>query len=102
MRGERRRLNPYIYRAGDRCNCVCRDTDENQTNSADLNLATQAGAAELKKRVNETARAACRQLDEIYPFEAKNVRECTKIAIAKASPQVENAIAGVTKEAKAE
>lgn len=69
---------------------------------ADLNLATQAGAAELKRRVEETARAACRQLDELYPLEAKNARECTRTAIAKASPQVETAISGATREAKAE
>ena len=69
---------------------------------ADLKLTTRAGASELKRRVEETARAACKQLDELYPLEAKNARECTKIAIAKASPQVENAIAGAAKEAKAE
>lgn len=69
---------------------------------ADLDLATQAGAAELKRRVEATARAACRQLDELYPLEAKNIRECTRISLAKASPQVENAIAGAAKEAKAE
>lgn len=69
---------------------------------ADLNLTTQAGAAELKRRVKETARAACKQLDELYPLEAKNVRECTNIALAKVSPQVENAIAGAGKDAKAE
>lgn len=69
---------------------------------SDLNLTTVAGAAELKRRVEATARAACKQLDELYPLEAKNARECTKAAIAKASPQVENAIAGATREAKAE
>ena len=68
---------------------------------ADLDLATTAGAAELKSRVQETARAACKQLDELYPLEAKNARECTRAAIAKASPQVENAIAGAIREAKA-
>lgn len=69
---------------------------------SDLNLATYAGAAELKRRVKETARAACKQLDELYPLEAKNAQECMKIAVAKASPQVTNAIAGATREAKAE
>lgn len=39
---------------------------------------------------------------ELYPLESKNARQCMKAAIAKASPQVENAIAGATKEAKAE
>lgn len=69
---------------------------------ADLHLASHAGAAELKKRVAETARAACRQLDQLYPLEAKNARECTRTAIAKASAQVENAISGAKREAKAD
>ncbi len=69
---------------------------------ADLDLTKTAGAAELKRRVQETARAACKQLDELYPLEAKNARECARMAIAKASPQVENAINGAIREAKAE
>ncbi len=71
---------------------------------ADLDLKTQIGAAELQKRVKETARAACKQLDELYPLEGKNERQCTKDAIAQASPQVEQAIAaaGGKREAKAE
>lgn len=69
---------------------------------ADLDLTKQIGAAELQKRVKETARAACKQLDELYPLEAKNVQECTKITVAKASPQVENAIAAANRQAKAE
>jgi UrcA family protein len=69
---------------------------------ADLDLTTQAGAAELDRRVRETARAACKQLDELYPLEAKNVRECTQTSIAQASTQVDNAIAGARREAKAQ
>lgn len=68
----------------------------------DLDLTKQVGAAELKRRVKETARAACKQLDELYPLEAKNVQECTRITLAKASPQVESAIAVANREAKAE
>jgi len=69
---------------------------------ADLNLKTQAGAAELQKRVEQTASAACKQLDELYPLEAKNARECTRIAIAKADSQVKEAIAGAAREADSE
>jgi UrcA family protein len=71
-------------------------------NYADLDLRTVVGAAELKRRVKETAHAACKQLDELYPLEAKNVQECTKVTVAHASPQVEDAIASAIREAKAE
>lgn len=69
---------------------------------ADLDLRTHAGAVELRKRVQETARAACRQLDDLYPLETKQAPECTQTAIAAASPQVRSAIASVRREAKAE
>ncbi|MDE2052395.1 MAG: UrcA family protein [Gammaproteobacteria bacterium] len=69
---------------------------------ADLDLATQAGAAELQRRVKETARAACKQLDELYPLEVKNASECTKMSVAQASTQVEKAIAASRREAKAQ
>ncbi len=69
---------------------------------ADLDLATRAGAAELERRVKETARTACRQLDDLYPAEMRNARECAKTAIAQASPQVQSAIAAARREAKAE
>ena len=69
---------------------------------SDLDLTTQTGAAELKARVKETANAACKQLDELYPLEEKNARECTSTAIAQASPQVENAIAAARRGATAE
>jgi UrcA family protein len=67
----------------------------------DLDLTKEAGAAELKKRVKATAHAACKQLDELYPLEAKNVQDCTRITFAKATPQVENAIALANRQAKA-
>lgn len=69
---------------------------------ADLDLSTQAGAGELKKRVKDTARAACKQLDELYPLEAKNEWQCARTATAQASAQVESAIAAARREAKAE
>ena len=69
---------------------------------ADLDLKTEAGARALKRRVKETARLACKQLDDLYPLEEKNAPECTRETIAKASLQVENAIAAARREAKAE
>ncbi|HEX8757209.1 MAG TPA: UrcA family protein [Steroidobacteraceae bacterium] len=68
---------------------------------ADLDLRTQAGAAELRRRVEETARVACKQLDDLYPLEEKKARECADTAIADASPQVRNALAAVRRQAKA-
>lgn len=69
---------------------------------SDLDLTTVVGATELKNRVKEAAKTACKQLDDLYPLEAKNVRECTQTAIAQASSQVDSAIAGAIREAKAE
>ena len=68
---------------------------------ADLDLATDAGAAALEKRVRQTARTACQQLDELYPTESKDERECTGAAIAGASAQVTSAIAAARREASA-
>jgi UrcA family protein len=68
----------------------------------DLDLSTVAGAAELRRRVNATANAACKQLEELYPAQIRNHRECTKAAIAGASRQVEEAIAAASKQADEE
>ncbi|MGH7105494.1 MAG: UrcA family protein [Acetobacteraceae bacterium] len=68
---------------------------------ADLDLATRAGAVELERRVTEAARAGCKQLDDLYPLEEKEARECTRTAVAEASPQVKHAIAATRREAKA-
>ncbi|HJS92449.1 MAG TPA: UrcA family protein [Steroidobacteraceae bacterium] len=69
---------------------------------SDLDLTTVVGATELKQRVKEAAKMACKQLDDLYPLEAKNVNECTRTAIAQASSQVDSAISGAIREAKAE
>jgi UrcA family protein len=69
---------------------------------SDLDLTTYAGVVELKKRVADTARAACEQLDELYPLEEKNAPACIRQAVADASHQVDEAIAAAEREAKAE
>ena len=69
---------------------------------SDLDLTTVVGATELKQRVKEAAKMACKQLDDLYPLQAKNVNECTRAAVAQASSQVDSAIAGAIREAKAE
>jgi len=46
---------------------------------ADLDLATGAGANELEKRIGETAKSLCKELDEKYPLiEGDN---CVKHAV---------------------
>lgn len=69
---------------------------------SDLDLTTQTGAAELRKRVQDTARLACQQLDDLYPTEARNEQECTRTATAQASSQVQSAISAARRVAKAE
>jgi UrcA family protein len=62
---------------------------------ADLNLKTQAGAAELEKRVKDTAKSACDELDTLYPL-TKSVAEtatCVKKSTDDAMVMVRRAIA---------
>lgn len=79
-----------------------RVTVTHRVSYSDLDLTTEAGAAKLKKRVRDTARMACKQLDDLYPTEAKNEQECTRTAIAQASSQVQSAISAARRVAKAE
>ena len=69
---------------------------------ADLNLATHSGATELKRRVEETARFACEQLDKLYPFEEKETPTCTRDAVDRSASQVDEAIAAAEKQAQEE
>jgi UrcA family protein len=64
---------------------------------ADLDLKTQIGAAELEKRVNETAQAACKQLDDLYPLTAPGGPSCVKGAVEDAMTQARAAIAAAAK-----
>jgi len=43
-----------------------------QVSYADLDLTKPAGAAELEKRVGDTAKEACKQLDSLYPLAPKD------------------------------
>jgi UrcA family protein len=60
---------------------------------ADLDLKTQAGAAELEKRVKETAKAACDELDTLYPLTKSEGPVCVKRATDGAMVMVRRAIA---------
>jgi len=68
---------------------------------ADLNLGTRSGAQELEKRVTETAQAACKQLDTLYPLTTKDSPACTKKATEAAMTQVRAAVAAAEKKAAA-
>jgi UrcA family protein len=68
---------------------------------ADLDLVTSSGAAELEKRVNETAKAACKQLDELYPLTAPGGPACVKSAVDEAMVEVRTAVSAAQAKAKA-
>ena len=63
----------------------------------DLDLTTQAGATELEKRVNDTAKSACAELDKLYPLMAPGSPPCVKTAADDAMVQVQAAIAAAKK-----
>jgi UrcA family protein len=52
--------------------------------TAGLDLASQSGVAELKKRVHEAAMAACREIGRQYPDSTPNDDVCAKAAVDKA------------------
>jgi len=65
---------------------------------ADLDLTTHAGATELEKRVSDTAKDACKQLDTLYPLTAADTGpSCVKKATDDAMTQAHAAIAAAEK-----
>ncbi|MDE2295062.1 MAG: UrcA family protein [Gammaproteobacteria bacterium] len=59
----------------------------------DLDLRTHSGAVELERRVHETAQAACKQLDELYPLTTSESPACAEQAAKGAMEQVHALIA---------
>jgi UrcA family protein len=62
---------------------------------ADLDLSTHSGASELRERVQSTAKAACRELDELFPLTAPtaaNSQACLWQAVNGAQAQIQAAI----------
>jgi UrcA family protein len=55
---------------------------------ADLDSSTPAGAAELKRRINDAAEDICKRLDELYPDSKPSGRACTEIAVKNAMRKV--------------
>jgi UrcA family protein len=61
--------------------------------TADLDLATDAGAADLHSRVVHAAAAVCGDVDQHDLRAVSQMMACRKIAMASAQPQVEIALA---------
>ena len=62
-----------------------------------LDLSSSSGAAELKKRVAEAAKAACKELGRQYPGSQPEDDACTKSATDKAMVKVNELVAGAQK-----
>jgi UrcA family protein len=56
----------------------------------DLDLATSAGASELAKRIEQTAKSLCKELDDAYPLIEDGA--CVKNAVNKAMADAHKAI----------
>ena len=59
---------------------------------SDLNLAVHADVEKLDKRVDDTAREACRQLEQLYPSAALSSPDCVRTAVNGAMMQVDKAV----------
>lgn len=68
----------------------------------DLDLTTQAGVQELRRRVAETARFACEQLERLYPRHAESIARCANEAIDLTDTQIDAAIDAAEREARGE
>lgn len=69
---------------------------------ADLDLTTHRGALDLETRINDTAKAACKQLDTLYPLgttegSGKGGKSCVKDAVDGAMVQAKASIAAAQK-----
>ena len=81
---------------------VDRVTLTHQVSYADLDLTARAGEAELHRRIAETARFACGQIERLYPAQSESLARCTRGAIEDASSQVTAAIDSAEREARGE
>jgi len=60
---------------------------------AGLDLGSNAGVAELSKRITEAARAACKELGLQYPQPTTDDDECVQTAVTKAMAKVHASVA---------
>ena len=66
---------------------------------ADIDISTASGAKVLEQRVKDAAKAACAEIDKLYPLgaDAKVGPPCEKSAVDNASAQVKAAVAAAEK-----
>ncbi|MDA8349503.1 MAG: UrcA family protein [Pseudomonadota bacterium] len=69
---------------------------------ADLDLTTLSDQSELRRRVAETARFACEQLERLYPRQSESVARCTRQAVEDTSAEIDAAIEAAEREARGE
>lgn len=69
---------------------------------ADLDLTTLSDESELRRRVAETARFACEQLERLYPRQSESIARCTRQTVEDTSPQIDAAIDAAEREARGE
>jgi UrcA family protein len=62
-------------------------------NLKDIDLASTAGAGELDKRVNDAARAACKDISRLYPISKPDDTACAKAAVDRAMPRIRELVA---------
>jgi len=67
---------------------------------SDLNLATHSGAAELQKRVKDSAAKACTQLAKLEPTSVETDPTCLTTATKNGLAQADKAIAAAEKSTK--
>ena len=68
----------------------------------DLDLTTQSGVEELHRRIAETARFACEQLERLYPRQSESLARCTNQALEDTASQVDAAVEAAEREASGE
>jgi UrcA family protein len=63
-------------------------------NYADLDLRSRSGVTELQKRIDTTARVACRELDKVFPLSRNgdSTQSCVNKAVKSAMLQAQEAI----------
>ncbi len=62
----------------------------------DIDINTRLGAQVLETRVKDSAKAACKEIDTLYPLTAPD-SDCEKTAVDKAMVQVHEAITAAEK-----
>jgi UrcA family protein len=66
----------------------------------DIDISTRLGAQVLETRVKDSAKAACKEIETLYPLAPPDSSDCEKTAVNKAMVQVHQAIAAAGKQAK--